>query len=630
MSKLTELDIKHISKLIGKEANEFELSLIENVLKDELKKRNYLEIIGRLNKGVKRNPKAQAQIAENYILKAFNSLKIYSDKKEVHREGDSQNKSDEINSGKYLIAHGSEIIGESLRNSFGKLSDYNSVEFRIDDNSEKQIIFKTKLDIIKNSIESELDLADSIVFKIDIGNDNKKNRNILNTFLKSTKSDRLFTSARIVSKLGVSSTLINELEELKCGIIIDKKVSLDILLEHKSLSLLVIASSSNSAKIKRICSNNNLKITLLGSVNYDRSFQLETKDYIINLPMSVFDLQFDVNTKHFEQPQIENYKSTELIKNAKRSSYSSQLLRLFEKITLNNQLISSATKISQTYGFEINSNDFDQLVAVASADNNNLLMAAPRTSAKVSVANAARKMSCMGIKPQFASIHNLFPFDNKLTNWYASELLQGQEEAVRELDLTILDRRISTFNNSWQQNVSVIGIGKNISNSNIRFKDDADFISLLGSHRGELIGTEYNRYINDKVNSTVPTVDLNMERRLQDVVQQGISTKLLKSATNVSMGGISIAVAMSLAVSKPGIGAKIHLSRKLTNEELLFGETQGLVIVTLSEEDIMEFERICMSVGVPSTTIGRVTNNNQYTFNDMISINAEKLRKLSN
>ncbi len=86
---------------------------------------------------------------------------------------------------------------------------------------------------------------------------------------------------------------------------------------------------------------------------------------------------------------------------------------------------------------------------------------------------------------------------------------------------------------------------------------------------------------------------------------------------------------MSLAVSEPSIGAKIHLSRKLTNEELLFGETQGLVIVTLSEEDIMEFERICMSVGVPSTTIGRVTNTNQYTFNDLININADKLRKMA-
>ena len=59
--------------------------------------------------------------------------------------------------------------------------------------------------------------------------------------------------------------------------------------------------------------------------------------------------------------------------------------------------------------------------------------------------------------------------------------------------------------------------------------------------------------------------------------------------------------------------------------ELLFGETQGLIIVTINEEDLMEFERICMSIGVPSTTIGRLTEDGIYTFNDSIKIKVEKL-----
>ena len=117
-----------------------------------------------------------------------------------------------------------------------------------------------------------------------------------------------------------------------------------------------------------------------------------------------------------------------------------------------------------------------------------------------------------------------------------------------------------------------------------------------------------------------------MENRLQDVVSQGINTKLIKSAVNVSAGGISIAIAKSLIASDEGLGARIHLSRKLKDEELLFGETQGLVIVTLSEEDIMEFERICMTIGVPSTTIGRVTDNDLFTFNEALKIEVDKLR----
>ena len=160
----------------------------------------------------------------------------------------------------------------------------------------------------------------------------------------------------------------------------------------------------------------------------------------------------------------------------------------------------------------------------------------------------------------------------------------------------------------------------------ISFKNNGDFISLLGSHRGELTGSAYEQYITNEKSDVLPTVDLQMEKRLQDVIRQGVSTNLINSAVNVSTGGISIAIAKSLIVTEVGLGARIHLSRKLKNEELLFGETQGLVIVTLSEVDIMEFERICMTIGVPSTTIGRVTDNNLFTFNNAIKIKVDKLR----
>ncbi|MEE8340986.1 MAG: AIR synthase-related protein, partial [Candidatus Neomarinimicrobiota bacterium] len=193
------------------------------------------------------------------------------------------------------------------------------------------------------------------------------------------------------------------------------------------------------------------------------------------------------------------------------------------------------------------------------------------------------------------------------------------------------NRSIDTFEDYWYQNISAIGIHQqNSVKMDISFKYEGDFISLLGSHRGELRGSAYERYISVNESEILPSVDLRMENRLQDVVRQGINTNLIKSAVNVSTGGLSIAIAKSLIVSNSGLGARIHLSRKLKNEELLFGETQGLVVVSLSEEDIMEFERICITVGVPSTTIGRVTFNNLYAFNDLIKTKIDRLRDILN
>jgi hypothetical protein len=39
----------------------------------------------------------------------------------------------------------------------------------------------------------------------------------------------------------------------------------------------------------------------------------------------------------------------------------------------------------------------------------------------------------------------------------------------------------------------------------------------------------------------------------------------------------------------------------------------------------MEFERICMTIGLPSTTIGRVTGDGRFKFNDVVNLDVNKL-----
>ncbi len=67
----------------------------------------------------------------------------------------------------------------------------------------------------------------------------------------------------------------------------------------------------------------------------------------------------------------------------------------------------------------------------------------------------------------------------------------------------------------WYQNISAIGIHKqNSVKMDIGSKTDGDFISLLGSHRGELGGSAYEQFIASEKSEVLPTVDLQMEKRL--------------------------------------------------------------------------------------------------------------------
>jgi phosphoribosylformylglycinamidine synthase len=115
-----------------------------------------------------------------------------------------------------------------------------------------------------------------------------------------------------------------------------------------------------------------------------------------------------------------------------------------------------------------------------------------------------------------------------------------------------------------------------------------------------------------------------MESRLQETVLTGIQGGLIQSARAVGAGGIAVSIAKSFGENAQ-LGARIHFSRKLKIDELLFGETQGLVIVTIKETDLMEFERVCMTIGIPATTIGRVTDDGVYSFNEAIKLPVSKL-----
>ncbi len=629
---LTELDIKHIANLISRDPNEYELRLIEHILSYELKHRIYLEIIGRLNKGANRRVSDRIQLDKDSYLHFYNGVKIFNNDKLVFDQDDVNTR---LNSNEIIpLSNNHSIISDNsdektIRKKMEPFGENIAFQFRSVPKLSEKVLFQSLIGKTATDSKSVTrNFSNYRLFRIIIEKDTKKNQKALINLIDSINNRQLSISARISKNQSIAREIIRYIVSHNFGInVLNKYQFSDLVKDKKGLSVLLICDKKDKTKLNSLCKKENFELVHVGDLIEDQIIQLNKKNEVIfNLPIGVFDLQYDVNPKHYQEPEAQTYKSEEIIKGADKTSLSNQLTRLLKKIITANSFYINDQKISDAYCQIVDLNVGNKL-AIAPADHNNLFQIAPRTSAKIVVANAARKLACTGVKPNLIQIHNLFPDANADNNWQASEISQGQEEAIRELELTIANRRVDAYRNNWQQNVWASGFFNQAAIPHINFKNDGDFISLLGSHRGELGGSEYQRYISDKTANAFPTVDLNMERRLQDVVQQGIKTNLLKSATNVSSGGISIAIALSLIASESGIGAKIHLSRKFSDEELLFGETQGLVIVTLAEEDIMEFERICMTVGVPSTTIGRVTENNTYTFNDSINLKVDNLRK---
>jgi len=252
----------------------------------------------------------------------------------------------------------------------------------------------------------------------------------------------------------------------------------------------------------------------------------------------------------------------------------------------------------------------------------------PRVSSMITISNAVRHLVCLGIKPlYFAGSFHGGDLTNDMDRWFLNELVSGARKAATAFQLRNVNEMI-TKNNSLHPIVDVITVGAGKVRCSPGFNTPGDFVTMIGSLRGETGSSMYADIIHKNKQVGHPsTIDIVMECRLQEVILQGIAVGLIRSAVNVSRGGLAVAIANSLLLGSDGLGARIHISRKMRNDELLFGETQGLVVVTLCENDLIEFERICMTTGVPSTTIGRITDDGNYIFNDLINIPVKQLSK---
>ena len=118
---------------------------------------------------------------------------------------------------------------------------------------------------------------------------------------------------------------------------------------------------------------------------------------------------------------------------------------------------------------------------------------------------------------------------------------------------------------------------------------------------------------------------MELEIGVQELCLEAIKKGIIKSAHDLSDGGLAVNISESMACSKPGLGAKIDVARKLRNDELLFGECQSLIVVTLEESALQELILLSTKLDVHTQTIGRVTDMAQLVINDQIAIPRKKI-----
>jgi len=256
----------------------------------------------------------------------------------------------------------------------------------------------------------------------------------------------------------------------------------------------------------------------------------------------------------------------------------------------------------------------------------------PYRGAMIAVAEAGRNVVCVGAEP--IAITNCLNFGNPYKPevfWQFKEAVRGMGDACRALGTPVTGGNVSFYNESPNGPVyptPVIGMLGLIEDlkfiTTASFKAPGDVIVLLGKNTDEIGGSEYLAWIHGKVLGDAPFIDLELERRIQQVCLEGIRLGLVKSAHDVSDGGIAIALAECCILDKENMfGCKVEIKDEIRPDFLLFGEGQSRIIVTLEEKKLDAFEKICQERGIPYSIIGSVTKEWEFKINDWIDLKIE-------
>jgi len=254
----------------------------------------------------------------------------------------------------------------------------------------------------------------------------------------------------------------------------------------------------------------------------------------------------------------------------------------------------------------------DKYLAIANDCNNRFCYLDPYKGAQIAFAECMRNLACSGAKALAVTDNLNFANPNKPQTYHMlKECVTGLADACSFFDVPVVGGNVSLYNEHGDGAidptpvVSMVGLIDKAEEVTRSFlSGEGESIILLGGLPHELGASYYLQTQFGKKEGRVPEIDLESEKKVQELLLAQISNGSVQAAHDLSEGGLLVALAeMLFEKNELGISVTIDsLGDSGRLDALLFGESQGRVLVSASEEG--EFIRAAEQAGVPAQVIG--------------------------
>ncbi|MGC9055987.1 MAG: phosphoribosylformylglycinamidine synthase subunit PurL [Candidatus Saccharicenans sp.] len=237
----------------------------------------------------------------------------------------------------------------------------------------------------------------------------------------------------------------------------------------------------------------------------------------------------------------------------------------------------------------------------------------PRRGGQIAVAEACRNLACAGAMPM--GVTNCLNFGNPEKPeimWQFKEAVEGIAEACHQFDIPVTGGNVSFYNETEGKAIyptpvlGIVGLVEDVSAvPSAGFLGNNEVIILLGENKEELGGSEYLKLVFDEEKGQPPALHFETEKRVQECCRQAIRQKLVRTAHDVSDGGLAVALAECSFKSPKKIGFEVKLNDQIRTDALLFGESQSRIILVAKEKNARKIMALARKLKVKAKFIGK-------------------------
>ena len=402
-----------------------------------------------------------------------------------------------------------------------------------------------------------------------------------------------------------------------------KMTPYEIMLSESQERMLIVLENGKEELAKKIFDKWNLDFAVIGKTTDTKNIELFfDKELVAKIP---------VNTLVENSPLYDRkWKKSKLPKKIKLDKKKINNLKIKDtlKKILSSPNVCSKEWIWQQYDHTVMGDTIqkpggdagvvrvhgsDKAVAATVDSSATYCWAHPLTGGKQVVCETWRNLISVGAKP--VAITNCLNFGSPEKEENMGEFVecvQGIGEACKYLEYPVVSGNVSFYNQTKEIGIkptpSIGGVGlikdykKMIT---MDLKNTGNVVLVLGKTEGHIDQSLFARIILNENNGPPPEVNLFNEKNNGETLLNLIEKNYIKSAHDVSLGGIITAISKMCIKGNKGIDLKIPKS--LINEiEYFFAEDQGRYLIEVSSDNLNDVIKILDKNSVHYDHIGKI------------------------